>query len=177
MPTWPGARSTPSSAKPIWSIADFSEAIRLDPTLAQAYRRSRLCLLVDKGELDKACRRLLRGDPARVERCLHLYPPWRTSTGPRATWIKPSPTTQKPSGLSPRLSEVLIVAGAWPTRSIGKLGRGPSPTSPKPSGFLRNTRTHIGIAAEVYKQKGDLDKANKASPRRKGSGEKRQWSV
>ena len=95
------------------AIADYSEAIRLDPDYAIAYNNRGLAW-TDKRELRPRHRRLQRGDPARSEiRQRLLQPRPRLDTTSRTT-TAPSPTSARRSGSIRSYANAYVNRGlAW----------------------------------------------------------------
>ena len=94
------------------AIADFSEAIRLDPKRADAYY-GRGTAYGHKGEYDKAIADYsdaIRLAPPKADAYLDEVMP----TGRNATSTAPSPTTRRPSG-SKRNTPMPISVAATPT--------------------------------------------------------------
>ena len=81
------------------AIADFDEAIRLDPKYAVAYNNRGG--LLRQGRLRPGHRRLRRGDPARPEVC-RAYNNRGLPTRTRANTTGRSPTTTRRSGSIPK---------------------------------------------------------------------------
>ena len=138
------------------AIADFSEAIRLDPKFAAAYF-NRGNAYDDKGDDAKALADLDHGDPARSE----ITPrPIRSAAwcgSARAISTARSRTSAQAIELDP--------ATRWPTPTAAMRGtrrataNARSPTSCARSTSIRTTPARSRSAAILYRKKGDLDRA------------------
>ena len=84
------------------AIADYNEAIRLDPMYAPAYN-NRGNAWREQERLRQGDRRLQRGDPARSGVRTRLQQPGHLSGGTRRSTTRPSLTTTRPSGSIPRM--------------------------------------------------------------------------
>ena len=172
------------------AIADFTEAIRLDPNVAAHVLRSRSVLRPD-GRRRQGHRRLHRGHPARPERggCLLrsgsvLCPDGRRrqAIADFTEAIRLDPTvadaysgrgccyarTGEDDKAIADFTEAIRLdpnsAGAYYNRGLVLRSRRanttrPSPTSPRPSGSIRQMRSAYYGRGACYSEKGEHDKA------------------
>ena len=148
------------------AIADYTEAIRLDPKDARGLQQPRARLARKEG-VRQGDRRLHRGDPARPQGRRRLQQPRRSpGTASRST-TRPSPTTPRPSGSTPRTPRPTTTAATpgTPRRSTTR----PSPTSPRRSGSIPRTPRRFAVAATPGAGKREHDKAIADATRRSGS--------
>ena len=82
------------------AIADYTEAIRLEPENAEAFRTA-ASPTRKQGRLRQGHRRLHRGHPAQPEVRRGLLQPGRRLWRARATTTRPSPTAPRPSASTP----------------------------------------------------------------------------
>ena len=107
-------RASPGSDKKEYdkAIADFNEAIRLDPKIRLGLQQPRHRLARQEG-IRQGHRRLQRGHPARPERRCRLQQPRATPGATKRNTTRPSPTTPRPSG-SIRKTPVPTTTAATP---------------------------------------------------------------
>ena len=111
------------------AIADYTEAMRIDPRHVEAYN-NRSVAYMGKGQYDKAiadCNVAIRLEPT-LASAVTASAALPICSG--ASTTKPSPTIAKPSGWPPRDSGAITTA-AWPTRKKASWRR-QRPTLPRP---------------------------------------------
>ena len=138
------------------AIADYDEAIRLDPKLRHRLQQPRH-RLPRQGRLRPRHRRLQRGDQTRSEVRQGLQQPRQRLRKPRATTTAPSPTTTEAID-SIRSTPWPTTTAASPTATRATT-TAPSPTTTRPSSSIRSTRWPTTTAATPTDAKGDHDRA------------------
>ncbi len=103
------------------AIADFTEAIRLDPKDARAYY-NRGVAWTGEGGIRQGDRRLHRGHPARSQGCLRLRQPRAAPGAERRNMTRRSPTSTRPSGSIPKDAINTVRDYAWRNQFRGYAG-------------------------------------------------------
>ena len=138
------------------AIADYDQAIQLDPKNAFAYnnRGNAYC---EQGRLRPRHRRLRPGDPARSEICRCLQQPRQRLPEQEVTTTAPSQDYDQAIQLDPKYANAYTTA-ASPTAPRATT-TAPSRTTTRRSSSIRNTPSPSTTAASPTPTRGDYDRA------------------